>query len=332
MSAGWRRCGVLLVLVLAGCGAGDETRIGGGGSPVATGGAGGEGGELLGGQGPGGAGGTDAGGNGAAGSGGSGAGGGGGSGPTSGDFSILTYNVAALPQFISGSDPILNIPLISPLLNLYDLALVQEDFAYQQLLRADALHPYQTVPLAPDGIHWGDGLNHFSIFPFTDFQRHAWVVCNGVIDQGNDCLTEKGFSVGLHTLAPGVEVDIYNSHFDAGGSPGDHAAREAEAQQVLDTIVARSAGRAVIFVGDTNMGASSEYILQTLLSGASLQDACRALSCGDETRIDRVMFRSSTDVELTATSWQLDPNFVDGNGDPLSDHEAVGVVMHWQVP
>ena len=54
------------------------------------------------------------------------------------------------------------------------------------------------------------------------------------------------------------------------------------------------------------------------------------VSCGDEERIDRVMFRSSAGVQLTATSWQLDPNFVDGNGLPLSDHEPVGVTMHWQ--
>jgi len=74
----------------------------------------------------------------------------------------------------------------------------------------------------------------------------------------------------------------------------------------------------------------SEPILQTLLSGASLEDACRVLACGDENRIDRVMYRSSVTVQLTATSWQLDPNFVNGNGEPLSDHEPVGVTMHWQ--
>lgn len=27
-----------------------------------------------------------------------------------------------------------------------------------------------------------------------------------------------------------------------------------------------------------------------------------------------------------------DPVFVDGNGDPLSDHEPVGVTMHWERP
>lgn len=326
MPAASKCSGLVLLLTLAGCSADD----GGPHAPVggqagASGGSGGQGGEL-GGHDPGGSG------QGAGGAGGQAGGGGiGGGGPSAGDFSVLSYNVAALPQFISGSDPILNIPQISPLLNLYDLALVQEDFAYQQQLRANAQHPYQSVPLAPNGIDWGDGLNRFSIFPFVDFERHAWLVCNGIFDQKNDCLTEKGFSVGLHTLAPGVEVDIYNSHFDAGGSDGDHAAREAQTQQLLDMIAARSAGRAVIVAGDTNMRESSEYILQMLLTGAALEDACRALSCGDDYRLDRVMFRSSATVALAPTSWQLDPNFVDGNGDPLSDHEPVGVTMHWEL-
>ncbi|MBW2454107.1 MAG: endonuclease/exonuclease/phosphatase family protein [Deltaproteobacteria bacterium] len=320
MFTAWKRVGAVLVLAAAGCGADDGGAQGVGGGAGASSGAGGGGGALDGGH--------DAGGSGQGGGG--GAGGIGGSGLPSGDFNILTYNVAALPQFISGSDPILNIPQISPLLNLYDLALVQEDFAYQPQLRADALHPYQSVPLAPNGIDWGDGLNRFSVFPFIEFERHAWVVCNGFFDQKNDCLTEKGFSVGLHTLAPGVEVDIYNSHFDAGGSEGDHAAREAQTQQLLDMIANRSSGRAIIVAGDTNMKLSSETTLQTLLTGASLEDACRALSCGDDYRVDRVMVRSSAEVELTPTSWQLDPNFVDGNGEPLSDHEPVGVVVHWQ--
>jgi hypothetical protein len=258
--------------------------------------------------------------------------GGGGSGPSEGQLTILTYNVAALPQFISGSDPILNIPQISPLLNLYDLVLVQEDFAYQQALRADAEHPYQSEPLEPNGINLGDGLNCFSVFPFSGFERHAWQACNGVYDQANDCLTDKGFAVGLHALALGVEVDVYNAHFDAGGSEGDHEAREAQTEQLLAMIASRSAGRAVIVAGDTNMGESSEYILQTLLTGASLVDACRELSCGEEQRIDRVMYRSSASVELAATAWQLDPRFVDGDGEPLSDHEAVGVSMSWAKP
>ena len=107
------------------------------------------------------------------------------------------------------------------------------------------------------------------------------------------------FTVARHELSPGVFVDVYNLHMDAGGSPEDLAAREAQTAQLLAAIAARSEGMALVVAGDTNMGASSEAILQTLLDGAGLRDACRELDCGDETRIDRIMLRDSDDVVLT---------------------------------
>src|SRR3954464_1761273 len=51
-----------------------------------------------------------------------------------GQFRLLTYNVAGLPQVVSPSTPRQNIPLVSPLLNAYDVVLVQEDFSYHELL------------------------------------------------------------------------------------------------------------------------------------------------------------------------------------------------------
>ncbi|MDD9370350.1 MAG: hypothetical protein PV358_09575, partial [Acidimicrobiales bacterium] len=52
-----------------------------------------------------------------------GGGGGGGGGGRSGTFSVLSYNVAGLPQEISTVNPQEHIPLISPLLNEYDIVL-----------------------------------------------------------------------------------------------------------------------------------------------------------------------------------------------------------------
>src|SRR5690606_11829337 len=57
-----------------------------------------------------------------------------------GAFKLVTYNIAGFPEGISRSRPRTNIPLIAPLLADYDIALVQEDFAYQSLLRAGVPH------------------------------------------------------------------------------------------------------------------------------------------------------------------------------------------------
>jgi len=63
---------------------------------------------------------------------------------TSGEFTLLTYNVAGLPQGISPSNPKKNIPLISPKLNKFEIALVQEDFVYHNELKSKTNHPYQS--------------------------------------------------------------------------------------------------------------------------------------------------------------------------------------------
>ena len=251
-------------------------------------------------------------------------------GPDEGTLLVLTYNVAGLPDLISGSDPLVNTPLISPLLNDFELVLVQEDFSYHAELSADAEHPYQSTP--GGGGTLGDGLNRFSDTVFSDFERAGWEQCNGLFDSGSDCLTEKGFSVGLHELGPDATVDVYNLHMDAGGSQGDIEARQAQIQQLLDTIAMRSDGRALIVAGDTNMDEEDEADFVTLLEGAGLVDACRELDCGEEYRIDRIMVRSSDTVELVPTLWLVDDAFVDGAGDPLSDHEAVVVELDWSTP
>src|SRR5690606_11526523 len=47
-----------------------------------------------------------------------------------GEFELLTYNVAGLPDLLSSSNPAVNTSRVSPLLNRYDVVLAQEDFVY----------------------------------------------------------------------------------------------------------------------------------------------------------------------------------------------------------
>jgi hypothetical protein len=118
---------------------------------------------------------------------------------SSGTFLALTYNVAGLPQNISGSDPETNSPLISPLLNDYDLVLLQEDWAdpppgidlfFHEEVTADAKHKYRSEPAtAPMGLDFrraptgppliADGLNRLSDFPFGPIDRQMWEACFG---------------------------------------------------------------------------------------------------------------------------------------------------------
>lgn len=268
----------------------------------------------------------------------------------SGDFLGLTYNVAGLPEGISGSHPATNTPLISPLLNAYDLVLVQESWqtpdpnplaplrVYHELLVADATHPYKSVPAAqPLGMNplrpsalLADGLNRMARFPFGEELRTPWSSCH---NSAADCLALKGFSVARTTLAPGVEVDVYDLHMEAGGDPEDDVLRDAGITQLRDAMNTISAGRAVIVGGDFNLHTDAEpdkSQYERLLAEAGLQDVCAALSCPSPGRIDKFAFRSGGGVTIAPLSWRFETDvFVDGAGDPLSDHDALAVRFAW---
>jgi len=249
------------------------------------------------------------------------------------ELSILTYNVAGLPQEMSASDPQHNVPLISPLLNEYDVVVVQEDFVVHSELASEATHPYRIPPGAAGSeagalLEIPNGLGRFSRFPVGSYHPQAWSECNGNTDSGSDCLTRKGFAVAEHTIALGestVVVDIYNLHMDSGDAPADEQARRAQVDQLLRVIARRSQDKAIIVAGDTNIVGATHDTLVRLRLGAGLLDACVELLCREPNRIDRVLYRSSEWVALEPLRWQIPPEFVDEDGAPLSDHLPVAV-------
>ena len=234
---------------------------------------------------------------------------------------------------MSHSDPEVNISLISPLLNHYDIALVQEDFSYHSRLSARAEHAYRSEPMSHSLALMADGLNWFSRFSFAWIHRVRWAQCNGYLGAACDCLADKGFSFGEVTLAPGVRVDVYNLHGEAGGSQLDIDVRRDNFEQLADYLRARSRDHAVIVAGDTNLRTSLPGDAETLerfLAQTGLTDSCRRFGCGEE-RIDRVFFGSSPQLNLDVLGWWTDRRFVDAEGGPLSDHPAVGVELGWQM-
>ena len=76
--------------------------------------------------------------------------------PWDGEFSTLIYNVAGLPEILSGSSPEVNTDLIGPKLNDFDLVLMQETWetpdpnplaptrVYHEILAGHSTHAHQT--------------------------------------------------------------------------------------------------------------------------------------------------------------------------------------------
>lgn len=268
----------------------------------------------------------------------------------SGEFLALSYNVAGLPQGLSGSNPETNMPLIAPLLNDYDLVLTQEDWqtpepntlaplrVYHEILDAGALHPYRSepapLPLGNDPSRpsalMSDGLNRFSQFPFGMIFRQAWAGCD---NSSADCLAFKGFSVARTALAPGICVDVYNLHGEAGNTEGDLPLKADNTRDLVGFINEFSVGHAIILGGDFNMRlrrTADAKNLNYLTAKTGVENACAALGIIDEDAIDKFFFRSSESVLLSPTSCRFElETFVTATGEPLSDHDALAVGFSW---
>ncbi len=199
-------------------------------------------------------------------------------------FTLLTYNVAGLPQEVSDETPSVNIPLISPLLEPYDVVLTQEDFDwwkpgglvdanrldfvnYHDRLRAATTHEFVTPPHpGPEAagidpaerptMEIGDGIGIMARFPLDGFETRAWTGCFGSLDTSDggaaDCAAIKGFRVATMDLG-GVPVDVYSLHGEAGGTDEDQALQVDDFAELAAFIAEHSADRAVIVGGDTNL-------------------------------------------------------------------------------
>ena len=257
---------------------------------------------------------------------------------SSGSFSSLTYNVAGLPQGINPDQlPEQHIPIISPLLNDYDVVVVQEDFAYPDLLRAEADHEFQTEPhpgpgvlnpIARESAAVGDGLNIFSRFRIGQLDRVPWNTCG---DASGDCLSLKGFAATTLQLDDEVSVDLYTLHLDAGGA--DTAVRADNLDQLAAHLEEHTED-AVLLGGDWNLNYDEDpdgEQLRAFMARTGLEDVCDVVDCGaDDDVIDRFLFRSGDRVSLTPISHRFARDvFVNGAGGPLSDHDPLAVEWDW---
>ncbi|MEU2779605.1 jacalin-like lectin [Streptomyces sp. NPDC007162] len=270
----------------------------------------------------------------------------------SGTFSVLTYNVAGLPQGLSSAPTPRDTSTteIGKRIAPYDIVNVEEDFNYHAYLYATDTHPYRTATSGGAGI--GSGLNTVSNYAWDgdDFERVGWNSCQ--IDSG-DCLTPKGFTFMRERLAEGVYVDFYNLHTNAGTNDGDEASRADNLSQLTSFISTHSAGNAVVVMGDTNTrytrsadtiaefasanGLTDAWV-QLIRGGSAPAKGSDALVCDQSGAtvpntcevVDKVLYRGSKLVNLNATSYNNEhAKFLTSDGLMLSDHDPITVGFSW---
>jgi endonuclease/exonuclease/phosphatase family metal-dependent hydrolase len=250
-----------------------------------------------------------------------------------GRLRVLTYNVHGLPSLVTGDDTLARQAAIRPLLEPFDVVGLQEDFMDEghALLTGEATHAARTrFADALEGRVYGSGLALLSRRPIASVENVHYEAFHGLLDAGSDGMASKGFQVARLELAPGVELDVYGSHLDAGRGEGDEAARAAQVEQLVASMQGRSAGRAVLFLGDTNLGGKSAKDQATLkgwLERAGLSCACEQTPCCG--RIDRILVRGGAGVDVAVEGWRVAPGFTDAKGTPLSDHAPLEATLVW---
>jgi len=103
--------------------------------------------------------------------------------------------------------------------------------------------------------------------------------------------------------------------------------------QIIETMLRWSEGRAILFLGDTNChdrDPEDVVLIERVIEAVGLAEGCNAIECPEPGRIDRFMFRHGDDVALVPTTWTVEQAFYDDEGVPLSDHDAISMRFTWE--
>lgn len=259
-----------------------------------------------------------------------------------GQFNLTTYNVHSLPEIKVMGIPIIgngkNLKTIADRVCDLEILLIQEDFWQPEL--ASLGDCYDDILLAPrdlslkpkdfirqmtkrdDRKRLQSGLSIFSKHNILSHTQIPWQVCSGYTSNANDCLSWKGFTHTVIELEPGVVVDVYNLHHDAGKDGTDRDARFAQTKQLVAHIKKQSKNNMLIVAGDFN-AMTEEPGLNYFRRSLPIREVCPTLKC-DDMRIDKVFFRSGNVAKLIPRHIQVYKPTRE-----LSDHEAIYVDFEW---
>lgn len=247
--------------------------------------------------------------------------------------SVITLNVAGLPEIISSGDPVRNTSEIGRRLNNYELVVVQEDFNYNHFLYGTAKHKYKTEWKGP--VPFGDGLNTLSDYKISGLKRFKWEKCNGA-----DCLTPKGFTYNQIEIVDGIKIDVYNIHANAGSAQKDYESRRANLIQLFEYIRDNSEGKPVILLGDFNsrytravdtleiyyqLGFTDTWLEfsrggEFPVKGDESLMECDNPSSGICETVDKIFYRSNDQVKFRLLDYQKPRDEFQRDGKDLSDH------------
>lgn len=263
-------------------------------------------------------------------------------------LSVLSYNIHGLPAWIAGDDPAVRIPRIGRHLNGHDIVLVQEDFAFHELLveainhrvrvRGNGARSWLLGKLFMFCGYCGSGLTVLAdVQPsqIVAMDRVAFSSCHGWLGSGHDCWASKGFVRLRLRLGEGAAVDLYGVHLDAGRAAGDRAVRAGQLDELRRAVIAHSHEHALVVGGDFNLEWSDpgdREQLRQFARDVQLVDVATDHPGFAADRVDYLLYRSGRDVSLSVEeAGVVDALSLAGDA-PLSDHAALfaRVTARWR--
>ncbi|MBE6821178.1 MAG: hypothetical protein E7516_09040 [Ruminococcaceae bacterium] len=260
----------------------------------------------------------------------------------------VNFNVAGLPfAVLQGKNVIANQKAAAEYLsqNDFDIVAVQEDFGYHKHL-AGNMNGFRYMTNHTGGIPGGDGLNIFTKnMPVYNEMRVSWNEACGILSDGSDALTPKGFVYTVIDIGNGIYVDYYNLHADAYGGEGSIAARTSQYKQLAEFIQARSAenDRPVIVTGDFNNHMHTHEddgaLYKTLYLQCGLKDAWIEYhnngdyfnlydwhitglpAWGNWDSVERFMYKSGGGVDIVVKDFRY-VEVCNDDGEAVSDHSS----------
>lgn len=260
----------------------------------------------------------------------------------------VNFNVAGLPfEEIKGVDVVNNQKLAGKYFsdNSFDIVAVQEDFGYHNEL-IGSLTGYNYISNHKGTVPFGDGLSIFTNdMPIYNETRVSWNDASGILSDGSDELTPKGFMYTVIDVGNGIYVDFYNLHADAYGGEGSIKARSSQIRQLAEFIKARSEenDRPVIITGDFNnhmhVHEDDGVLYETLCIEGGFKDAwieyhnngdyfnlykwhiSELPAWGNWDSVERFMYRPGGGVDIVVNDFRY-VEVTDSNGDPISDHNS----------
>lgn len=260
----------------------------------------------------------------------------------------VNFNVAGLPfALLAGENVGANQKAAAKYLseNDFDIVAVQEDFGYHKQLLG-GMNGYNYVTNHTGSVPGGDGLNIFTKdMPIYNETRQTWNEACGILSDGSDELTPKGFVYTVIDVGNGIYVDFYNLHADAYGGAGSVAARTQQYKQLAEFIKARSAenDRPVIVTGDFNYHIHTHEdngsLYNALYVECGLKDAWIEYhnngdyfnmynwhitglpAWGNWDSVERFMYKSGGGVDVVVSDFRY-TQVSDDSGKIISDHAA----------